>query len=233
MKKPNILIVEDEESILEMIALNLHHNNFQPLRAINAENAESFLNKNKVDLILLDWMLPGMDGIDFLKRLRTNSSTKSIPVIMLTAKSEELDKIEGFEVGADDYLAKPFSQKELVARIKAILRRKNPESMLEKIEHGSLQVNPDSHEVFYKSKFIKLGPTEFKLIFLLCMNKNRVLSREIIVDKIWNNESEIDARTIDVHVKRLRSTLKSYGIENSIDTIRGAGYKLADEMNFE
>jgi len=182
---------------------------------------------------LLDWMLPGMDGIDFLKRLRTNSSTKSIPVIMLTAKSEELDKIEGFEVGADDYLAKPFSQKELVARIKAILRRKNPESVLDKIEHGSLQVNPDSHEVFYKSKFIKLGPTEFKLIFLLCMNKNRVLSREIIVDKIWNNESEIDARTIDVHVKRLRSTLKSYGIENSIDTIRGAGYKLADEMNFE
>ena len=233
MKKPNILIVEDEESILEMIALNLHHNNFQPLRAINAEIAESFLKKNEVDLILLDWMLPGMYGIDFLKRIRSNSDTKDTPVMMLTAKNEEANKIEGFDVGADDYLAKPFSQKELIARIKAILRRKNPESIAEKIKHGNLQVNPDSHEVFHQSKFIKLGPTEFKLLYLLCMNKNRVLSREIIVDKIWNNESEIDVRTIDVHVKRLRSTLKSHGIENSIETIRGAGYKLSDEINFE
>ena len=233
MKKPHILIVEDEESILEMIALNLHHNNFQPLRAINAENAESFLKKNKVDLILLDWMLPGMDGINFLKRIRASSDTKDLPVIMLTAKNEEMNKVEGFDVGADDYLGKPFSQKELIARIKAILRRKNPESISEQIKYGNLLVNPDSHEVFYQSKFIKLGPTEFKLLYLLCMNKNRVLSRVIIVDKIWKYESEIDTRTIDVHVKRLRSTLKLHGIEKSIETIRGAGYKLADEINFE
>ena len=216
-----------------MIALNLHQNNFQPLRAVSAENAEIFLKKNTVDLILLDWMLPKMDGITFLKRIRANSKTNNIPVIMLTAKNEEENKIKGFDGGVDDYLAKPFSPKELIARIKAVLRRKNPESIVEKIKHGSLEINRESHEVFYKSKFIKLGPTEFKLLFLLCMNKSRVLTREIIVDKIWHNESDIDARTIDVHIKRLRSTLKKCEIGNSIETIRGAGYKLADDSYFE
>lgn len=233
MKKLNILVVEDEESILEMIALNLHQNNFQPLRAVSAENAEIFLKKNTVDLILLDWMLPKMDGITFLKRIRANSKTNNIPIIMLTAKNEEENKIKGFDGGVDDYLAKPFSPKELIARIKAVLRRKNPESIVEKIKHGSLEINRESHEAFYKSRFIKLGPTEFKLLFLLCMNKSRVLTREIIVDKIWHNESDIDARTIDVHIKRLRSTLKKYEIGNSIETIRGAGYKLADDSYFE
>ena len=233
MKKPYVLIVEDEEAILEMISLNLHQNNFIPQRSINAEMAEQSLKNNKPDLILLDWMLPGMSGIDFLKRVRINSETKDIPVIMLTAKAEEDDKVRGLDVGADDYIAKPFSPKELIARIKAILRRNTPDLIPSEIVIGKLKINPDSHTVSYNENQIKLGPTEFKILYLFMTNNNRVLTREKIVNKIWGNETEIDSRTIDVHVKRLRASLKNNGLEETIETVRGSGYKLSESKYFE
>lgn len=233
MKKPYVLIVEDEEAILEMISLNLHQNNFIPQRSINAEMAEQSLKNNKPDLILLDWMLPGMSGIDFLKRVRINSETKDIPVIMLTAKAEEDDKVRGLDVGADDYIAKPFSPKELIARIKAILRRNNPDLIPSEIVIGKLKINPDSHTVSYNENQIKLGPTEFKILYLFMTNNNRVLTREKIVNKIWGNETEIDSRTIDVHIKRLRASLKNNGLEETIETVRGSGYKLSESKYFE
>mgnify|MGYP001119478237 FL=1 len=233
MKKPYVLIVEDEEAILEMISLNLHQNNFIPQRSINAEMAEQSLKNNKPDLILLDWMLPGMSGIDFLKRVRINSETKDIPVIMLTAKAEEDDKVRGLDVGADDYIAKPFSPKELIARIKAILRRNTPDLIPSEIVIGKLKINPDSHTVSYNENQIKLGPTEFKILYLFMTNNNRVLTREKIVNKIWGNETEIDSRTIDVHIKRLRASLKNNGLEETIETVRGSGYKLSESKYFE
>jgi two-component system phosphate regulon response regulator PhoB len=233
MKKPYVLIVEDEEAILEMISLNLHQNNFIPQRSINAEMAEQSLKNNKPDLILLDWMLPGMSGIDFLKRVRINSETKDIPVIMLTAKAEEDDKVRGLDVGADDYIAKPFSPKELIARIKAILRRNTPDLIPSEMVIGKLKINPDSHTVSYNENQIKLGPTEFKILYLFMTNNNRVLTREKIVNKIWGNETEIDSRTIDVHIKRLRASLKNNGLEETIETVRGSGYKLSESKYFE
>ncbi|MDA0670971.1 MAG: response regulator [Proteobacteria bacterium] len=233
MNKPKILIVEDEEAILEMIALNLHNNNFKPLRAINAEIAEQSLNTNKPDLIILDWMLPGMSGIDFLKRIRLSNSSSKIPVIMLTAKDQENDKVLGLDYGADDYLSKPFSPKELIARIKAILRRNSPGLINEKIIYGRLIINVENYVVTYKDNLIKLGPTEFKLLHILSANNQRVMTRERIVEKIWSNESEVDFRTVDVHIKRLRATLRDYGITSSIETIRGAGYKISEAKHFE
>lgn len=233
MNKPKILIVEDEEAILEMIALNLHNNNFKPLRAINAEIAEQSLNTNKPDLIILDWMLPGMSGIDFLKRIRLSNSSSKIPVIMLTAKDQENDKVLGLDHGADDYLSKPFSPKELIARIKAILRRNSPGLINEKIIYGRLIIDVENYVVTYKDNLIKLGPTEFRLLYILLVNNQRVMTRERIVEKIWSNESEVDFRTVDVHIKRLRATLKDYGITSSIETIRGAGYKISEAKHFE
>ena len=233
MNKPKILIVEDEEAILEIIALNLHNNNFKPLRAINAEIAEQSLNTNKPDLIILDWMLPGMSGIDFLKRIRLSNSSSKIPVIMLTAKDQENDKVLGLDYGADDYLSKPFSPKELIARIKAILRRNSPGLINEKIIYGRLIINVENYVVTYKDNLIKLGPTEFKLLHILSANNQRVMTRERIVEKIWSNESEVDFRTVDVHIKRLRATLRDYGITSSIETIRGAGYKISEAKHFE
>ena len=233
MNKPNILIVEDEEAILEMIALNLHHNNFKPYRAINAEIAEQVLKTQKIDLIILDWMLPGMSGIDFLKRIRIATNTSKLPVIMLTAKDQESDKVLGLDYGADDYLSKPFSPKELIARIKAILRRNSPDLVDEKIKYGNLIIDSENHVTTYKDILIKLGPTEFKLLYLLLANRQRVMTRERIVEKIWTNETEVDSRTVDVHIKRLRATLKDYGVSPSIETIRSAGYKISEESYFE
>src|SRR5210317_1258641 len=184
MNKPNVLIVEDEEAILEMIALNLHNNNFKPYRAINAEIAEQVLKTQKIDLIILDWMLPGMSGIDFLKRIRIATNTSKLPVIMLTAKDQESDKVLGLDYGADDYLAKPFSPKELIARIKAILRRNTPDLIPSEVVIGKLKINPDSHTVSYNENQRKLGPTEFKILYLFMTNNNRVLTREKIVNKI-------------------------------------------------
>ena len=225
----NILIVEDEGSILELISLNLHQAGFNPIRAISAEYADNLVKETLPDLIVLDWMLPGMNGIEFAKRLRANSTTKLIPIIMLTAKGDEDNKLEGLTVG-DDYLTKPFSPRELVARIKALLRRRSPELVNDPIIVESLVLDPSSHKVQINNKIISIGPTEFKILHFFMKNSDRVHSRNKILDKIWGNKSEIDDRTVDVHIKRLRGSLKQSGYDKLIQTVRGAGYRFSKEL---
>ena len=225
----NILIVEDEESILELIAINLHQAGFNPIRSLNAEYAENIISEALPDLIILDWMLPGMSGVEFAKRVRGNPNTKNIPIIMLTAKSDESNKLKGLDIGADDYMTKPFSPKELIARIKAVLRRKNPELVDEPISIKGLVLDPNKHLLQYNNKTITIGPTEFKLLNFFMKNPDRVFSRNQILDKIWGNKSDIDDRTVDVHIKRLRDTLKVSGQESLIKTIRGIGYRLSKD----
>jgi two-component system phosphate regulon response regulator PhoB len=225
----NILIVEDEESILELIAINLHQAGFNPIRSLNAEYAENIISEALPDLIILDWMLPGMSGVEFAKRVRGNSNTKKVPIIMLTAKSDESNKLKGLDIGADDYMTKPFSPKELIARIKAVLRRKTPELVDEPISIRGLTLNPNKHLLQYNNKTITIGPTEFKLLNFFMKNPDRVFSRNQILDKIWGNKSDIDDRTVDVHIKRLRDTLKMSGQESLIKTIRGIGYRLSKD----
>ena len=226
----NILIVEDEESILELIAINLHQSGFNPMRALNAEYADKLIQEAIPDLIILDWMLPGMNGIEFAKRLRSNSSTKKIPIIMLTAKSDEENKIVGLESGADDYLTKPFSPRELVARIKAVLRRKSPELIDDPIKISSLHLDPSTHRVESNGATIKIGPTEFKLLHFFMKNPDRVFSRNHILDKVWGNQSEIDDRTVDVHNKRLRDVLTNNGHDKLVQTVRGMGYRFSENQ---
>ena len=225
----NILVVEDESSILELIALNLHQAGFNPIRAISAEYADNIVKETIPDLIVLDWMLPGMNGIEFAKRLRANSATKLIPIIMLTAKSDEDNKIEGLNV-ADDYLTKPFSPRELVARIKALIRRRSPELVNDPIIVEGLVLDPSSHKVQIDNKSINIGPTEFKILHFFMKNSDRVYNRNQILDKIWGNNSEIDDRTVDVHIKRLRGSLKQSGYNKFIQTVRGAGYRFSKEL---
>ena len=225
----NILIVEDEESILELIAINLHQAGFNPIRSLNAEYAETLIREALPDLIILDWMLPGMSGVEFAKRVRGNPNTKNIPIIMLTAKSDESNKLKGLDTGADDYMTKPFSPKELIARIKAVLRRKSPELVDEPISIKGLTLDPNKHLLQYNNKTITIGPTEFKLLNFFMKNPDRVFSRNQILDKIWGNKSDIDDRTVDVHIKRLRDTLKISGQESLIKTIRGIGYRLSKD----
>ncbi len=225
--KANILIVEDESPILELLALNISQAGYNPLRAISAEHAEKLINEALPDIILLDWMLPGMSGIDFAKKLRSNALTKTIPIIMLTARSDELDKLKGLEVGADDYITKPFSPRELNARIKAVLRRKAPELTEDILKINGLELNPVSHRVTGNNKLLEMGPTEFRLLHFFMSNPERVYSRSQLLDKVWGSQIFIEDRTVDVHIRRLRNILTQSQHENLIQTVRGSGYRLS------
>jgi two-component system phosphate regulon response regulator PhoB len=225
--KANILIVEDESPILELLALNISQAGYNPLRAISAEHAEKLINEALPDIILLDWMLPGMSGIDFAKKLRSNVLTKTIPIIMLTARSDELDKVKGLEVGADDYITKPFSPRELNARIKAVLRRKAPELTEDILKINGLELNPVSHRVTGNNKPLEMGPTEFRLLHFFMSNPERVYSRSQLLDKVWGSQIFIEDRTVDVHIRRLRNILTQSQHENLIQTVRGSGYRLS------
>jgi two-component system phosphate regulon response regulator PhoB len=225
--KANILIVEDESPILELLALNISQAGYNPLRAISAEHAEKLINEALPDIILLDWMLPGMSGIDFAKKLRSNALTKSIPIIMLTARSDELDKVKGLEVGADDYITKPFSPRELNARIKAVLRRKAPELTEDLLEINGLKLDPISHRVTGNNKPLEMGPTEFRLLHFFMSNAERVYSRSQLLDKVWGSQIFIEDRTVDVHIRRLRNILAQSQHEGLIQTVRGSGYRLS------
>ena len=225
--KANILIVEDESPILELLALNISQAGYNPLRAISAEHAEKLINEALPDIILLDWMLPGMSGIDFAKKLRSNALTKTIPIIMLTARSDELDKVKGLEIGADDYITKPFSPRELNARIKAVLRRKAPELTEDILKINGLELNPVSHRVTGNNKPLEMGPTEFRLLHFFMSNPERVYSRSQLLDKVWGSQIFIEDRTVDVHIRRLRNILAQSQHENLIQTVRGSGYRLS------
>lgn len=225
--KANVLIVEDESPILELLALNISQAGYNPLRAISAEHAEKLINEALPDIILLDWMLPGMSGIDFAKKLRSNTLTKTIPIIMLTARSDELDKVRGLEVGADDYITKPFSPRELNARIKAVLRRKAPELTEDLLKINGLELNPVSHRVSGNNKPLEMGPTEFRLLHFFMSNPERVYSRSQLLDKVWGSQIFIEDRTVDVHIRRLRNILTKSQHEGLIQTVRGSGYRLS------
>ena len=225
--KANVLIVEDESPILELLALNISQAGYNPLRAISAEHAEKLINEALPDIILLDWMLPGMSGIDFAKKLRSNALTKSIPIIMLTARSDELDKVKGLEVGADDYITKPFSPRELNARIKAVLRRKAPELTEDLLEINGLKLDPISHRVSGNNKPLEMGPAEFRLLHFFMSNPERVYSRSQLLDKVWGSQIFIEDRTVDVHIRRLRNILTQSQHEGLIQTVRGSGYRLS------
>ncbi len=220
---PRILIVEDEPAIAELIAVNLRHNGFQPVWAVDAETAQRELDEVLPDVILLDWMLPGESGLALARKWRSSSRTKGVPILMLTARGDESDRVAGLDAGADDYIVKPFSPRELLARIRAVLRRRVPESSGGVVKMGDLQLDADTHRVSLAEKPLKVGPTEFKLLQYLMRHPERVHSRGSLLDKVWGDHVYIEERTVDVHVKRLRESLGEAG--NMIETVRGAGYR--------
>jgi two-component system phosphate regulon response regulator PhoB len=221
---PRILIVEDEAPIAELISVNLRHNGFQPVWAMDAESAQRELDEILPDVILLDWMLPGESGLTLARRWRSSARTKAVPILMLTARGDEADRVAGLDVGADDYIVKPFSPRELLARIRAVLRRRVPESVGGAVKIGELQLDADTYRVSWQDKLVKVGPTEFKLLQYLMRHPERVHSRGMLLDKVWGDHVYIEERTVDVHVKRLREALGDAG--RLIETVRGAGYRM-------
>ena len=221
---PRILIVEDEASIAELISVNLRHNGFQPVWAMDAESAQRELDEILPDVILLDWMLPGESGLTLARRWRASARTKTVPILMLTARGDEADRVAGLDAGADDYIVKPFSPRELLARIRAVLRRRVPESAGGAVKIGDLQLDADTYRVSWQDKPLKVGPTEFKLLQYLMRHPERVHTRGMLLDKVWGDHVYIEERTVDVHVKRLRESLGDAGA--MIETVRGAGYRL-------
>ena len=221
---PRILIVEDEPAIAELIAVNLRHGGFDPVVAEDSVSAQRELDAVLPDAILLDWMLPGQSGLALARHWRKQARTKSIPILMLTARGDEPDKVAGLDAGADDYITKPFSTQELLARIRAVLRRRAPESVNDSVTVGGLILDAATHRISYQGQELKLGPTEFKLLHYLMKHAERVHSRSSLLDKVWGDHVFIEERTVDVHVKRLREALGSAG--TMVETVRGAGYRL-------
>ena len=221
---PAVLVVEDEPSIAELIAVNLRHNGFRTTWAIDSASAQREIDAAVPDLILLDWMLPGESGLVLAKRWRAQSRTKEVPIIMLTARGDEADRVAGLDAGADDYISKPFSTRELLARVRAVLRRKAPEPVGEAITIAGLSLDPSTYRVSFQEQLLKLGPTEFKLLQYLMGSAERVHSRASLLDKVWGDHVYIEERTVDVHVKRLREALGAAG--TMVETVRGAGYRL-------
>lgn len=222
---PGVLIVEDESAIAELIAVNLRHNGFRPTWAMDSASAQRELDAVLPDVILLDWMLPGETGLALAKRWRANPRTKGVPIIMLTARGDESDRVAGLDAGADDYIAKPFSTKELLARIRAVLRRRAPEQIGGLVSIGALSLDASTHRVSFNDQMLKLGPTEFKLLHYLMNHAERVHSRSQLLDKVWGDHVFIEERTVDVHVKRLREALGA-DAGHMVETVRGAGYRL-------
>lgn len=223
----NILVVEDEPAIQELLALNLTQAGHKAMRALSVEQAQMLMQETLPDLIILDWMLPGLSGIEFARKLKAAELSKSIPIIMLTARGEEADKVHGLEVGADDYVSKPFSPRELNARIKAVLRRRAPQMTDDPIESGGLRLDPVTHRVTGNGVLLELGPTEFRLLHYLMSNPERVHSRSQVLDRVWGDRVFVEDRTVDVHIRRLRRALTDSGHEQMIQTVRGVGYRFS------
>ena len=222
-----VLIIEDEKAVREMLCFTLKNNGFEILEAEDSNSALDALKENEINLILLDWMLPGKQGIEISSIIRSSSEIKDIPIIMLTAKSDESDKVLGLESGADDYVTKPFSPKELVARIKALLRRTAPQKDMEVVKYGNITLNPMTHKVTDGDSNVELGPTEFKLLHFFMTHPERVFSRSQLLDLVWGRNIYVEERTVDVHILRLR---KSFISDSSkcIQTVRGAGYRMSN-----
>jgi two-component system, OmpR family, phosphate regulon response regulator PhoB len=223
-QQPRILLVEDEPAIAELVAVNLRHNGFTPVWAEDAESAQREIDAVLPDAILLDWMLPGTTGLQLARRWRADARTRAVPILMLTARGDEPDKVSGLDAGADDYITKPFSTQELLARIRAVLRRRAPEKSQDTVTVGGLSLDPATHRVSWNAQALRLGPTEFRLLHFLMQHPERVHSRQALLDRVWGDHVFIEERTVDVHVKRLREALGPASA--LVETVRGAGYRI-------
>jgi two-component system, OmpR family, phosphate regulon response regulator PhoB len=219
-----VLVVEDEPQIQELLAVNLEHSGHKVLRAASAEEADAAIRKALPDVVVLDWMLPGESGVAFARRLRADERTRDLPILMLTARAMEHDKISGLEAGADDYLTKPFSPKELAARIKAVLRRRAPQLSGDAVEFEGLRIDPATRRVIASGQRVELAPSEFRLLHFFMTHPERVYTRAQLLDHVWGDHVFIEERTVDVHIRRLRKALAATGHDRLIDTVRGSGY---------
>lgn len=226
---PTVLVVEDEAAIAELVAINLRHAGFDVTLAENADQANVAVDAVLPDLVLLDWMLPGQSGVALARRWRGDPRTRELPIIMLTARADETDKVAGLDAGADDYLTKPFSTQELLARIRAVLRRRMPEALDSVVEVGGLRLDPSTRRVTRAGVDLKLGPTEFRLLHFFMTHPERVHSRAQLLDRVWGDHVFIEERTVDVHVKRLREALLPAHCATMVETVRGAGYRFSQQ----
>ncbi|NDR54873.1 phosphate regulon transcriptional regulator PhoB [Aliiruegeria sabulilitoris] len=225
-EQPRVLVVEDEPAQREVLAYNLEAEGFHVDKAENGEEALLLVEENAPDVIVLDWMLPNVSGIEICRRLKMQPDTRGVPIIMLSARSEEVDRVRGLETGADDYVVKPYSVAELMARIRAQLRRTRPASVGEKLTFDDIVLDAETHKVFRDEQLLKLGPTEFRLLTTFMEKPGRVWSREQLLDRVWGRDIYVDSRTVDVHIGRLRKALCQHGGEDPVRTVRGAGYAL-------
>ncbi|KKN81915.1 hypothetical protein LCGC14_0314830 [marine sediment metagenome] len=225
-----VLVVDDEAPIKEMLVFVLEQNGFQAIEAEDYDSAIAAMVEPYPDMVLLDWMLPGGSGIQIAKKFKQNEHTRQIPIIMLTARGEEEDKVRGLEVGADDYVTKPFSPKELMARIKAVIRRVSPTSLEEAIEVHGLRLDPISHRVTSEGNELDMGPTEFRLLHFFMTHPERVYSREQLLDHVWGTNVYVEDRTVDVHIRRLRKAIGPLGHDRLVQTVRGAGYRFSSKL---
>ena len=226
MIRPTVLLVEDEPAQRELLAYNLEAEGFDVIAADNGEDGLILVDENDPDLIVLDWMMPQLSGIEVCRRLKSNSKTRQIPVVMLSARAEEVDRVRGLETGADDYVVKPYSVIELMARVKAHLRRIRAAAVGDRLEYGDIMLDPETHKVFRSQSELKLGPTEFRLLSTFMEKPGRVWSRDQLLDRVWGRDIYVDTRTVDVHVGRLRKALCQHGDDDPLRTVRGAGYAL-------
>jgi two-component system phosphate regulon response regulator PhoB len=225
-EQPSVLVVEDEPAQREVLAYNLEAEGFRVAMAANGEEALLLVAEDRPDIIVLDWMLPNVSGIEVCRQLKTRSETRGVPIIMLSARSEEVDRVRGLETGADDYVVKPYSVVELMARVRTQLRRTRPASVGERLEFEDILLDAESHKVFRSGKSLKLGPTEFRLLSTFMEKPGRVWSREQLLDRVWGRDIYVDTRTVDVHIGRLRKALCQHGGSDPVRTVRGAGYAL-------
>ena len=230
MQDKLVLIVEDEPSIREMLRFALERGQFRVMEAGDVPSARLKLAEAQPDLILMDWMLPGVSGVELARELKASPTTKDIPIIMVTARTEEEDKVRGLNIGADDYITKPFSFPEMIARINAVLRRTLPGGVEEKLEIGGLAVDAASQRVTAKGAAVKLGPTEYKLLHFFVSHPERVYTREQVLDRVWGQNVYVEERTVDVHIRRLRKALAPHGYDALIQTVRGTGYRFSEKL---
>ena len=223
----NIMIVEDEPAIQELLAFNVKQCGFRAIQALDVASATMQINRALPDLVLLDWMLPDTTGVEFARRLRADQRTRNIPIIMLTARTDERDKVMGLESGADDYITKPFSPRELMARIRAVLRRRMPEISEETVSAAGLELSPAAHRVSAKGVTLELGPTEFRILHFFMTHAERVYSRTQLLDQVWGDHVFVEERTVDVHIRRLRQALEPSGLDGLVQTVRGSGYRFS------
>ena len=230
MPKHTILLVDDEAAIRTMLCGSLETAGYNVLQAENAQQAHASIIDRQPDLVLLDWMMPGTTGLELLRRLKRDELTEKIPVIMLTAKAEEDSKISGLDAGADDYIPKPFSPRELISRVKAVMRRIGREELKDVINVGEMHFDPQSHRVSISGEYINLGPTEYRLLQFFLTHQERVYSRDQILDYVWGGNVYLDERTVDVHIRRLRKAISVAGHENYVQTVRGSGYRFSTHL---